>query len=280
MGSLRNPVGPLPSNIYWRRRGLLAALVALLALVIAWAFTLGGGGGGGDKPEGKGPAVSITPGPSSSGPLITGRPGGGGETDNGDKGDDGNGTPGSGASDEPGDAASGDGGGTGGGDTGGGTEAGGGTGGSGTNGFPVGDDGVPSESTLPDCDSSAVTFRIRSTQKTYQPGEKPEFELTATNAASSACKLAFGPEWAVITIRDADDDTRLWSSEDCPWTSNAILLEVPAGGSMQRTITWDRVRSAPECAEVKARSVGTGGFQAELKPKGLPLSKAQFTLDA
>ncbi|MEV6107840.1 hypothetical protein AB0M28_24520 [Streptomyces sp. NPDC051940] len=250
-------------------------MVALLAALIAWALTLGGGGGGG-KPNGKGPLETITPGPSQSGPMISDRPGG--RDDEGSTGGETPGDPGSSSSD-----GSGSGSGSGGSDGsagGAGAESGGAAGGSGTAGFPVGDDGVPAGSTLADCDGSAVTFQVRAVQDEYAPGERPEFKLTATNSASSACKLAFGPTQAVLTVRDADDDARVWSSADCPWTTNPILLEVPAGGSIDRTIEWNVVRSAPECADPTAGSVGTGGFEVELKPTGLPSTRDEFTLKA
>lgn len=47
VGSLRNPVGPLPSSIYWRRRAVLLSLFALLALLITWIVVSGGGDGSG-----------------------------------------------------------------------------------------------------------------------------------------------------------------------------------------------------------------------------------------
>ena len=70
---MRNPVGPLPSTIYWRRRAVLLSLVALLALLIAWVVSSGGGGGkkNADGSNGKNPVQTITPGPSGSGPAIS-----------------------------------------------------------------------------------------------------------------------------------------------------------------------------------------------------------------
>lgn len=75
---MRNPVGPLPSTIYWRRRAVLLSLVAVLALLIVWVVGTGGGGGtnNGDGSNGKNPVSTITPGPSGSGPAISQNPGG------------------------------------------------------------------------------------------------------------------------------------------------------------------------------------------------------------
>ncbi|MBW5484207.1 hypothetical protein GPJ59_20565, partial [Streptomyces bambusae] len=78
MGSLRNPVGPLPSSIYWRRRAVLASVVALLALLAVWTVSSGGGKGttNGKGQKGPDPVASITPGAPGSGPAITQAPGG------------------------------------------------------------------------------------------------------------------------------------------------------------------------------------------------------------
>lgn len=129
VGSLRNPVGPLPSSIYWRRRVVLVSVAALLALLTTWLVTTGGTGGkdGGNGANGKNPAPSITPGPSSSGPAISQAPGG--RDESGDEGSGGS-SSGSGAGSGGG---SGDGSGGGAGD-GSGTGSGGGSGSGGSEG--------------------------------------------------------------------------------------------------------------------------------------------------
>ncbi|MFE3284656.1 hypothetical protein ACFXJJ_16240, partial [Streptomyces sp. NPDC059233] len=68
MGSLRNPVGPLPSSIYWRRRAVLASVVALLALLAVWTVSSGGGKTSTNGKGQKGPdtVTAITPGPSGT----------------------------------------------------------------------------------------------------------------------------------------------------------------------------------------------------------------------
>src|SRR5690606_18411423 len=146
VGSLRNPVGPLPSSIYWRRRAVLLSVLALSALLITWGVTAGGGGGHGHEngANGKNPAPSITPGPSSSGPAISQAPGGRDETGDENSGGASSGTGDDGANGDPGDGGSADGGAGGGagGDAGSGTSAGVGAG----DALPAG-----TGSGLPDC---------------------------------------------------------------------------------------------------------------------------------
>jgi hypothetical protein len=61
MSTIRNPVGPQPSSVYWRRRlvlglGILAVIIVIVLLIVGPGLA----GKGGD------PKVANTPGPSSS----------------------------------------------------------------------------------------------------------------------------------------------------------------------------------------------------------------------
>lgn len=195
MGSLRNPIGPLPSTIYWRRRAVAATLIALLALLVVWAVTNGGGKGNHDdsRAPGSGPVNSITPGPSGSGPAISEQPGG--RDESGDTG--GSGGSGGGSSDA-GSGGTGDG--TGDSGNGADTEAGSGTGG-GSGGATAGQQ-LPPGSSLPDCAPAALRLTLK-TELRYGPGQKPKFRLIATNTSSTACKADFGPKSAVLTVTEA-----------------------------------------------------------------------------
>ncbi|MEV6165242.1 hypothetical protein AB0L71_25625 [Streptomyces sp. NPDC052052] len=265
MGSLRNPIGPLPSSIYWRRRAVAVALVALLALLIVWAVTSGGHQGKTDdsRSGGADPVRSITPGPSVSGPAISQQPGGRDESDNsGDEGE---------SSSE---AGSGDG--TGADDTATGSGSGADTG-SGAEGTTTGEQ-VPAGSTLPDCAAGAVQLSL-STALSYGPDQKPEFRLVARNASSTTCKADFGPKNTVLTITEAGgDDLEVWSSKDCPRATDGVLLKLPAGSTVVHTVEWDRRKSSPHCATPAAGSAGAGTYLVEAKMPGVPVQRASFVL--
>ncbi|MET9434212.1 hypothetical protein [Streptomyces sp. NPDC006551] len=267
MGSLRNPVGPLPSSIYWRRRAVALCLIALVAVLALWAVTSGGGGGKkpSDGANGSSPAPSITPGPSGSGPAISEQPGG---------------------RDESGNSGSGD---SSGGDAEGGTNtgAGAGTEGAGKNGDTdgVGGDGggasagqqVPAGSPLPNCAPGALQLTLKSAKVSYEPGEKPRFHLVAKNTSAVDCKADFGPRNAVLTISDATDND-VWSSRDCPRPAAGVLLRVPARSTITHTVEWDRERSAPQCATPPAAPVGPGTYLVEATMPGAKVLPASFTL--
>ncbi|WP_329571524.1 hypothetical protein [Streptomyces sp. NBC_01361] len=263
MGSLRNPIGPLPSTIYWRRRAVLLSMVALLALLIVWAVNSGGGGGrnsaGGSNGKNTAPS-SITPGPSGSGPAISEHPGGRDESGGGGGGDggssDGDNGDGSG-SDTAGSGAGSD------------DDAKGGTGAG---------DRLPAGSSLPDCTTGGVTLTLRSVHNSYAPGEKPEFELTAKNTTAKDCKVDLGPKNAILTITQASNDDEIWSSGDCPKGSGSLLLRVPAGAHITHTIEWDRKASAPQCATPTAGPATPGTYLVEAKAAQLPKAQASFVL--
>ncbi|MFJ3667509.1 hypothetical protein ACIPSE_13755 [Streptomyces sp. NPDC090106] len=275
MGSMRNPVGPLPSSIYWRRRVVLLSVLALLALLIAWVVTSGGGGGknGADGSNGKNPASSITPGPSGSGPAISQAPGGrdesgGGGDSSGSGSDDGSG---SGGSDDGSGSTSGTGAGSGDSDG----SAGGGSG----SGVGQGDT-VPAGSGLANCTPGAVKLTVRSLHNGYGPGETPTLLITAANSSGAACKVDLGPKNAVVTITQAAEDDEYWSSADCPKTAGNLFFEVPAGDSITYTLKWDRKPSAPECATPPAGTAGADTYLVELATPGFGQAQTSFVLES
>ncbi len=271
---MRNPVGPLPSSIYWRRRAVAGLLVALLAVLIAWAVTSGGGGGGGRddaKPGGSDPVESITPGPGSSGPAISQQPGGRDESDDED------GSGGSGGSGES-SGGSDDGSSTGGTGTGTGDPSGAAASTGGSGGGSAGQQ-VPAGSPLPECKPSAVQLSLR-TKVSYSPDDKPKFELIAKNTSSTTCKADFGPKSAVLTVTEAggEDDDPIWSSKDCPAAAGPLFLKVPAGATVIHTVDWNRTLSAPGCATPPAGKAGPGTYLLEAKAPGEPVQRASFVL--
>ncbi|MFF5975425.1 hypothetical protein ACFY7C_28355 [Streptomyces sp. NPDC012769] len=271
MGSLRNPVGPLPSSIYWRRRAVALCLIALLAVLAVWALTSGGGQGGkrDDSTNGASPAPSITPGPSGSGPAISQQPGGrdesgGGDTTGGDGTGEGDGGTDAGAGADAGPSGVGKNGDT------------DGTGADGGAGAGAGQR-VPADSPLPNCAPATMQLTLRSAKVAYEPGEKPRFLLVVKNTSAADCKADLGPKAAVLTIRDTKGE--LWSSEDCPRVAAPLLLKVPARSTITHTVEWDRHRSAPRCATAPAGEVGPDTYLVEASVAGVKVSPVSFRLD-
>ncbi|MEU3568888.1 hypothetical protein AB0E96_10760 [Kitasatospora sp. NPDC036755] len=267
MPSLRQPVGPLPASIYWRRRVVVLVAVAAVVALIAWLMIdQGGGGDGGSQgnaaqavpSQSQTPAQAITPGASPSGPAA--RPGGGtGGPVAGGGGTEVNlsgGTGAGGANPAPGGGAAPA--------TGGGT--GGGTGGSGSTG------GVPAVNTpeimaLPVCTSSQVALELAGTQNSYQPKDKPRLALTVKNSGAN-CRVDLGRTASVITVSGSNND-RVWSSGDCPADKGNIWVQLGANGNQTETFTWDRSRSKPQCATADQTPPPSGTYVVLAELTGL-----------
>ncbi|MFF7990229.1 hypothetical protein ACFZDG_10620 [Kitasatospora xanthocidica] len=263
MPSLRQPVGPLPASIYWRRRVVVLAAVAAVVALIAWLMTDQGEGGDGSSQskaaqavpsQSQTPAQAITPGASPSGPAA--RPGGGSSGGGPVAGGGGtevnlSGGGAGGANPAPGGGTGGSGGGAGG--TGGGAAGGAGGGAAGgAGGGAAGGSGAPAFNTtevmaLPVCASSQVALELAGTQNSFQPKDKPRLALTVKNSSGANCRVDLGRIASAITVSASNGD-RVWSSGDCPSEKGSIWVQLAANGSQTETFTWDRSRSKPQCA--------------------------------
>lgn len=261
----------------------MSALVLLLLALVVWAVTRGSGGGGaGDGKNASAsttshtPARTITPGPASSGPHISGRPGGRDTAppDDGDTaGDDGAGQDGGGTDAGASGSTGGDGSDSGG--TGGGSD---GTGGAASAGSGPGGDLVPAGSTLPDCSAANISLSLSSEERDYPVGGPATLQLHAANNGGVTCKLDFGPTSAVFTVTTTPGNDHVWASDDCPSTAAPYLLKVPAHGSTVYTLKWNAKTSSPKCASPKGSPAAAGNYLVEAALPGYPVKQATFTL--
>lgn len=247
---------------------MLASVVALLALLVVWTVSSGGGKsttngkGGGD---GSGPAGTITPGPSGSGPAISQAPGG--RTESGTSsgsGPGGGGTDGAGKNGDPGAG------------TGGNSGSAGSSSGTGGGGGPA---QVPADSPLPTCSPSALQWEVKSVKNEYETNERPRLELAVRNVSGSTCKVGLGPKQAVLTILQATGAKAVWSSGDCPTGDPNAFFRLPAQGETKQSMEWDRKFSAPgQCQTPPAGTATPDTYVVEVKSPGMPVAQTSFVL--
>ncbi|MGW4381059.1 hypothetical protein [Kitasatospora sp. NPDC004531] len=268
MPSLRQPVGPLPASIYWRRRVVVLAVLAVALLLVGWlAFGTGGDGKQQKAAETNSPqpapAQSITPGASPSGSAITTRPGGP--------------APGSGAAGEL--IVTGGGSGGSGSNGGGGTGSGGGSGSNGGGGRAASPGPSPAVNTpevmaLPVCATSQLSLELASAQNSYPAKDKPRLALTVRNSSGSACRVNLAHEHSALTITSSSNE-RIWSSADCIPNRVDAWAQIAGNSGVTETFSWDRSRSKPQCATPDPNPAQPGNYlvQADLTgPAGGPLS--------
>ena len=296
MPSLRNPVGPLPSSIYWRRRVVVLVVLAAVLALAGW-LVFGGGGGGTKSVSGKGtqPAKSITPGPtgsgnggSSDGSPTTGAGKGGGK--GGGKGAGSSGgsgaTPGSGstAGSQPVTVTAGGGAGTGGG------TAGSGAGGSSAGSTGAGGSSGPGSSSvaansaatmaLPVCLASDLELSLTSTAPSYTAAQWPVFQLAITNTSGGACRTDLGATSAVAVV-STSGNPHVWSSGDCPANTAAQWYAIPGSGApVTANFQWGRTTSARGCTPGSGgAAAGPGTYVVQVSLKGVTAQpSSQFRL--
>jgi hypothetical protein len=273
-----------------------AVVIALLAALVVWLVVAGGGGGGGNRPghrsgAGPAPANSITPGPSGTGPAISGEPGGrdtsggaGGGT-GGSAAGGGGGTSGgagtSGGTSSGGGGAGGAEGGTGSSGGGGAVAAVGGSAGAAGSGGAVGGGAVtaralPANSPMATCAPGQLKLSLDSAEVAYGPDQTPQFKLVVTNDSGAECKANLGPTSVVLTITDSDDD-QVWTSKDCPKTTTQFF-DVPSHTTVVRTVSWDRRHSTTKCSGPTPKKVGDGTYLAEVKTSVASVSESQTSI--
>ena len=122
-----------------------------------------------------------------------------------------------------------------------------------------------------------MTLTLRSVEKEYGPGEKPKFELTATNERGHACKIDLGRTATIVTItrrrrRQVLGLRRLSAGRE------AAPRQVPASGDSAHTLTWYRKHSAANCGTPACESPKPGTYEVEVEVKGLKMVHTSFKL--
>jgi hypothetical protein len=217
------PVGPLPPQVYWRRRLVLVGGV-MVVLLLALAMCSGGGASPGRSTAGSAPGGTATPTPSASAEVtITVSPGTAGGPAQGP-------APTSGQ-----------------------TSGGPGTGiGMGTDGVvtslpgPVSAAGAPQQ-----CPDSALTVTVTPAKPAYRVGETPVLKLTVQNTGGVACVRDVGPRQQELVLYDGA--ARIWSSNDCYPDGGTDVRTLHPQESVSSTVVWSGLSSQPGCAGTRSR---------------------------
>ncbi|MGW0038968.1 hypothetical protein [Gordonia sp. NPDC003376] len=227
------PQGPLPSEIYWRRRivagGVVVAVVALVIGLIVWTQT-----GGGDSTQNAASTASSSPTatPSTATPN---------------------------ASVDPSQAPSGGGLGGGGGDAGtAGPESSTPTGSS----TPVAAPGAtPAEGAVPLCTDQSIAVVLYTDKPTYTTGSQPVFTIVTTNAGLSACTRDVGKAAQNVIVRTLDGTRTLWSARDCSPINTVDNQVLQPQQQVKDEITWSGTTSTAGC-KTPRQPVPAGSYQA------------------
>lgn len=223
-----DPQGPLPPEIYWRRRvvagvGALAVVGLIIGLII-WTT--------GSNDDDSTPAAVAS---STTSAGLTGTPAESSEVAYGGSGGTGGSAESSGVAGAPGQVPA--------------------AGSATASDAPA---AVPASGLCPDQNISVVLYTDK---PTYTVGSQPVFTIVTTNAGLTECTRDVGKAAQNVIVRTLDGARTLWSARDCSPidTVNNQLLQ-PAQ-QVRDTITWSGTTSTPGCRTPR-EPVPVGSYQA------------------
>lgn len=248
-------VGPLPKQVYWRRRALLAA-GAVLVVVTALVVYLGTRGSGSGSNGAAAPAVSASDGTADGEGASSADPSASG-TASGNASPAGSGSPtgappSGAASSTP--AAS--------------TPAPSSTPASTTS--ATGADATPAA-----CTSADLKVTASTSLPSYPVGASPGLNMIVTNVGSQPCIADLSDSNIVLLVYFGD--ARIWGSHDCNIEPGSSPQTLPMNEPVTRQIVWTGLSSNEGCTATRQR-VGPGTYTLQPVFAGQNGAPVTFTI--
>lgn len=97
------------------------------------------------------------------------------------------------------------------------------------------------------CPDTSVALTAQVAEPSYPVGQEPVFRLLVSNPSTTPCTRALDAGLQQVLVYSADGSTRLWSSNDCfPGTGTETKTLNP-GEQTAYSIRWSGTTSAPGC---------------------------------
>jgi hypothetical protein len=129
----------------------------------------------------------------------------------------------------------------------------------------------------PDCAAASLGVTLAADGTSYPAGALPTFTITLVNNGADACLVDAGDAQRSILITSGSD--RIWASTDCtPADAAPLQLLLGPGQTDERTLQWDRTRSAEGCPADQG-TPRPGTYQAVLTLAGVTTEPVVFGLE-
>ncbi|MEE2031405.1 hypothetical protein [Rhodococcus chondri] len=250
------PNGPLPPEIYWRRRLLaIAVSVVVLALVVWLVVALTGG----DDPEtepvaAESPSTSHTTTSAPDGSAEAASASGSSSDGRSDGGDDEE-------SSSPASESSANSGST--------------TSSVSTSGAAT--SGAATAAAAGQCPDQSLAVRVTAGEANYRAGAEPDFTIVITNIGTTACERDLGAGLQQVLVYTLDGNQRLWANTDCFPEATADIRSLEPGDQAAFSVKWSGTTSEPGC-EAPREPVGPGAYTVVGQLGGLRSSPEAFNI--
>lgn len=104
--------------------------------------------------------------------------------------------------------------------------------------------------TKPVCNPASIEVTGSTDAETYASDQLPVLALTVSNKGDVPCPVNVGTSQMEFLITSGDD--RIFSSRDCQEGAEDLEVVIEPGASEMARFTWERIRSAKDCAVVDA----------------------------
>lgn len=126
-----------------------------------------------------------------------------------------------------------------------------------------------------DCPPGDIVISAATDQPTYTDGEEPVLELRVDNTGQEPCDANLGTSQQVFTVYSGSD--RIFSTEDCQVDGEDAMVEISPDEQERARLTWPRVRTGPDCAEIDAEP-RSGTYRLEVSLGELQAQPVSFNL--
>ncbi|UTM37693.1 hypothetical protein MX572_02390 [Rhodococcus pyridinivorans] len=243
------PTGPLPPEIYWRRRILaIGVSVVVLALVIWLVVALTGGDDPDQNPEPA--AAEVTTSATTTAADASADAASASTTRSG-------GSSGSSGTRSPGDSASED----------------------ADDEDNTSTSATTSAAPVPpgQCSDQSLAVRVTADEPNYRVGSEPDFTIVITNIGTSQCERDLGAGLQQVLVYSLDGNERLWANTDCFPESTADIRSLAPGDQAAYSVKWSATTSEPGC-QAPREPVGPGAYTVVGQLGGLRSAPEPFNI--
>jgi len=248
------PNGPLPPEIYRRRRILAISVVVVVLALVVWLVIALTGGGDDPQPEPAASQSTISTTTTTSSAASSAEPANGSAGTSG--GSSGSGSSGSSSS----------------------TSGSSGAAASASEPSTTKSSGVAAPPPAPgQCADQSLAVRVTADEPNYPIGAEPGFTIVITNIGTTACDRDLGAGLQQVLVYTLDGNQRLWANTDCFPESTADMRSLAPGDQAAYSVKWSATTSEPGC-QAPREPVGPGAYTVVGQLGGLRSTPEPFNI--
>lgn len=111
------------------------------------------------------------------------------------------------------------------------------------------------------CTDQSLSVVLYTDKATYKVGDQPIFTIAVTNGGLTECVRDIGKAAQNVVVRSLDGTRTLWSARDCSPLRTVKNVTFAPGQQERDTITWSGTTSTPGC-KTPREPIAPGAYRA------------------